>query len=390
MITFKLKENLLILTYLPQDSWVFRKFDNREDVTLKKTFTFSNQDLLSSEINENDEEIEFILGRLEGEYFKIEPKILGINNNVFIHKNIKLSNKFFIATRNISIFRKISEIVSDDIYIGGEAPSTFPENEFARLIREFPNYYEINKYVDARLGSILGNYFDSVPDLQENYDRYMDKKPSIKGKDLIQDFKEFDLLKYEAALKKLEKMLQNEISYNEKQWQNEILEIILFLYPKYILVFKEVLVKDIYNKKDRKLDFLLVDANGNADLIEIKKPFGNKIITNGVYRDNYIPPRDLSGTVMQIEKYIFYLNKWGKKGEDALTKRYKAKLPKNLKIRITNPSGMIIMGRDDGLSMAQKSDFEVVKRKYKNVIDIITYDDLVRRLKTILDSIKRR
>jgi hypothetical protein len=26
---------------------------------------------------------------------------------------------------------------------------------------------------------------------------------------------------------------------------------------------------------------------------------------------------------MQIEKYIFYLNKWGKKGEEKLTAHYK-------------------------------------------------------------------
>jgi hypothetical protein len=50
-------------------------------------------------------------------------------------------------------------------------------------------------------------------------------------------------------------------------------------------------------------------------------------------------------------------------------------------IKITNPSGLIIMGRTVGLSEEQIQDFEVIKRKYKNVIDIITYDDLISRLK---------
>jgi len=83
---------------------------------------------------------------------------------------------------------------------------------------------------------------------------------------------------------------------------------------------------------------------------------------------------------MQIEKYIFYLNKWGRKGEDKLTEYYKEELPKNFKIKITNPSGIIIMGRKKGLTEEQLQDFEVIKRKYKNVIDIITYDDLIERL----------
>ncbi|MFY1612152.1 Shedu anti-phage system protein SduA domain-containing protein [Macellibacteroides fermentans] len=55
----------------------------------------------------------------------------------------------------------------------------------------------------------------------------------------------------------------------------------------------------------------MVDSGGNIDIIEIKKPMDNCIITKSQYRDNFIPMRELSGTVMQIEKYIFYLNKWG-------------------------------------------------------------------------------
>jgi hypothetical protein len=47
-------------------------------------------------------------------------------------------------------------------------------------------------------------------------------------------------------------------------------------------------------------------------------------------------------------------------------------LAENFKIKITNPSGLIIMGRTVGLSEEQIQDFEVIKRKYKNVIDIIT------------------
>jgi hypothetical protein len=34
--------------------------------------------------------------------------------------------------------------------------------------------------------------------------------------------------------------------------------------------------------------------------------------TLGQYRNNHIPLRELSGAVMQIEKYIYYLNRWGK------------------------------------------------------------------------------
>jgi hypothetical protein len=59
------------------------------------------------------------------------------------------------------------------------------------------------------------------------------------------------------------------------------------------------------------------------------------------------------------------------------------------------PKAMLILGRDrkaDGspaLEPAQLSDLEVIKRKYANMIDIITYDDLLRRLENIIVSLKR-
>ena len=132
-----------------------------------------------------------------------------------------------------------------------------------------------------------------------------------------------------------------------------------------------------------------IDSNGNVDIVEIKRPFDNCIVTKNTYRDNHIPLRELSGTVMQIEKYIFYLNKWGKKGEDVLTNKYKEKLLDDFKIKITNPSGIIVMGRENCLSNIQREDFEVIKRKYKNIIDIITYDDLLKRLKFTIEQLKK-
>jgi hypothetical protein len=71
--------------------------------------------------------------------------------------------------------------------------------------------------------------------------------------------------------KKLMLMLDAEESYTESQWQEELLQIILLLYPKYIYLFKEVPVRDTYSNKDRRIDYLLVDSSGNTDIIEIKK-----------------------------------------------------------------------------------------------------------------------
>ena len=216
----------------------------------------------------------------------------------------------------------------------------------------------------------------------------MNKKVSKVGTNLVQYFADLEVVRYQTILDKLQRMLSSEDTYSEKQWQNEILQIILLLYPKYIHAFKEAPVRDMYSSKNRSVDFMLVDATGNVDIIEIKKPFEQCIVTKKTYRDNYIPLRELSGTVMQVEKYLFHLNKWGVKGENTLTERYKDELTSGVSIKVTNPSGIIIMGRSHELTREQKQDFEIIKRKYKNVIDVVTYDDLLSRLQVVLQHWK--
>ena len=65
-------------------------------------------------------------------------------------------------------------------------------------------------------------------------------------------------------------------------------------------------------------------------------------------------------------------------------------------IRVTNPKAMLILGRDrlpdggEALTPRQLFDLEVIKRKYTNMMDILTYDDLLRRLDNIIASLIQR
>lgn len=395
MITFREEEDKLIFSYTPynETSWVYDKTDENEKVKLRRTFTFQKDDLYTrrSEYEDKDfdkeDTVEFIFGILIDEYYKVKADILEIEQDLYLHKDLPVEVEMFIASKNISIIGKMSKLIEGDIYIGGNDDNCLPAEEMQRLIKSFPNYYETQKYVDARISVVLRDYFDNVVDAKQKYDKYMNSKISAKGENLTDRFRESELHKYKAIYEKLTTMLDSENNYNEKQWQAEIIQIILLIFPKYLHAFDEVAITDTQNRS-RPLDYLLVDSTGNIDIVEIKKPFNSSIVTKRTYRDNYIPMRELSGTVMQIEKYIFYLNKWGKKGEERLTEEFKEKIPQNFNIQITNPSGIIIMGREIGLSKEQLLDFEVIKRKYKNVVDIITYDDLLNRLRLMIEKLK--
>lgn len=388
MIEFIEKDSSVILSYygeFPGSAWVFNELKKTGYVKISKAFKFTRKELISS--HEPDDEytnIEFRFADLDGGYYCIPREILSIKSDLFIHKDIKLTRRLFVAERGISIFPKIDSLVSKSVYLGGDEEGAIPLVVYDKLLKNFPNTYELNRYASARIDSVLSSYIDTNEDYDELYQKYLNGKISKKGVDLQFKYSELELTKYRNILDQLNSMLADEVSYTEAQWQQELLQIIQLLYPKYIHVFKECPVRDTYSNTTRKIDYLLVDSSGNADIVEIKKPFGRCIVTERTYRDNHIPLRELSGTVMQLEKYIFYLNKWGRKGEQRLTELYKEELAENFQIKITNPGGIVIMGRKIGLSEVQLQDFEVIKRKYKNVIDILTYDDLIERLEATI------
>ncbi len=58
---------------------------------------------------------------------------------------------------------------------------------------------------------------------------------------------------------------------------------------------------------DKQTDFILVDANGFIDILEIKKPNIQISTKEASYRNNYVPVRNLSESVQQIEKIFILL-----------------------------------------------------------------------------------
>jgi len=395
MIEFIKKDDLVIGRYEPQEeaAWIFSNLVTDGYVLLKKTFRITESDFYHSDDEEEkfDEESDFILFKFairEGDYYKISRNILDISFNIYINTSIVITQKLFLVERNVSIFAVLEKIkLLEDIYIGGPKENAISIDEYMSIIKAMPNNYELEKYSIARVSSALRKYFDTTVDGVSIYEKYINKKDIKKTYEFITDFADFDLIKYNFVISSLKKMLDNEDQYSENDWQNEIIKIITIIFPKYINALKEAPVRDSVYNTTRNIDILLVDAEGSVDIIEIKKPFDQCIVTNGKYRDNHIPLRDLSGTVMQVEKYIYHLNKWGTQGECTLTEKYKDQFQEGFRIKIINPKGLIIMGRSNNLTDEQKHDFEIIKRKYNNILDIMTYDDLIQRLEIIVSNV---
>lgn len=418
MLEFVQTQDRLLLRYEPElngTRWVSEQLKTHGEVVISRALTLSRDDLtedLPASNGDDDFEVElegwsfvFVVGRFEGGYFRIPGRIVGLESDVLISAaGVSISRKTFIAHRNVSIFRNLAKVVPGEaeIVIGGDREDSIPAEVFAELLDKFPNSTELDRYARARVANIIGEYFEGMRDFRTLYEEYLSKRKSVIRSEALStlDLLQSEIDKYVLIRDTIQAWLEGEDAHTEKEWQALILNFILLIFPKYVAVLQNVTIHDYYSKLGktgrRYLDIALVDAGGNLDIIEIKRPFDDILLGKTVYRGNYVPTKELSGTIMQAEKYLFHLSKWGVDGERHLTQTYAAELPSGLQIRVTNPKALLILGRDsksDGssaLSAAQSFDLELIKRKYANLMDILTYDDLLRRLDRIIESLRRR
>jgi len=380
----------LIMRYTPENvspDWLVEPLKSNEEISFSGRAFNLRRGIYRTDIDDGEFAMDpcyrFVVGRLKKGYFHMDRAFLGIEYELFLHKSLPIKRTTFVAETNIPIFRGFNDHGFKKLHVGGDREDALPEKTFAELLAQFPTTTELKKYARARVSSVIRNYVPIERDFEREYTKFRNRKRSAVGAQPKETFARYEKDKFSALLAKIQAMLAKAETYSEAQWQAEILQVIQLLYPKYVAAFAGAPVRDSLANKNREIDFLLVDASGYVDAIEIKKPFAECVVTTTRYRDNHVPMRELNGTVMQLEKYLYHLNRWGHAGEKRLNERYGDKLPAGLAIKIVNPSGLIILGRDHALTSEQKTDFEVIRRKYRHIVEIMTYDDLLRRLDVI-------
>lgn len=402
-VEFEISDNEFRLVYRPRDdtSWVREKFERGDELLVKGTFHLTPEDLVEDSAEEaaskagddeilwvDDDRLVFSVAIADGEYFRFKPEVLGFETPVLLHRDAQPDWKWFSAERKVSILAVIESLGLDRIVIGGPEPDAIPIPEYERLLNQFPTPHELRRYVQARVGTVVRQYAEPAIDAEALLNAYVDSRTTAIAPNLEEPFRRFDVAKYTLALQRLQAMLANETGTSEAQWQLEIVEIILLLNPRYIKAFTEVRLWDADISTWRRIDIMLVDASGNVDVIEIKKPMGKPIMLPALYRDHHLPMRDLIGAMGQVTHYLRHLNRWGPIGENYLTQLLGPKLPAGFRVRIINPCGIVIMGRSNTLSDAQRREFEVLRRDSKGVVDIVTYDDLLARLQAVLHQLR--
>lgn len=392
-ISFEYSEDKLVLCYTPVMGLddITKRLDTEDGISIKHTF-WVTKDLLYEDIEEDDweETLRFYIGAVGEAYTQLDSEVFSTDHSFYFSNEIKLKPEMFTAYRNISILRKIDEVLERDFYIGGdwENHNGISKETFDNLLEKFPKTAELDKYAHKRIASIIKDYLPECDKYEAIYEKFIESKNCsyASSASAISKFNiQIELEQFTAAYQELIDMLNRYETISEKQWQEKIHNILQLLYPKYICCAREV---KFYGsgKNDKQPDFLLVDANGFVDVLEIKKA-DIRVLTQ--YRNNYVAAREISGAVQQIEKYIFCLNS-SNKAQEEVTKKLTKLLPDCVEVKCVNPQGILIAGRSNEFTEEQKKDFELIKRQYKHVADIMTYDDLAQRLKNIISSLKLR
>ena len=389
-ISFEREDKELILCYSPEmgTDEIADRLSSGKEVWIKHTFVVNKSLLRDSDSSDYEDNLRFCIGSVDDSYTLLNPEVIKTDHKFFFSNDIKLKQSMFVAYRNISILRKIDALVERDIYVGGswDAKGGIPFEAYQSLIESFPKTAELDKYANSRIALYIKEYFPECDKYEQIYERFLAKGKrlhSVSGKN-----DEIELAQFSAALEELKQLLNNGAGINEADWQIRIRDILQLLYPKYILCTREITFSGI-DGYDKRPDFVLVDANGYVDILEIKKPDVRILTKQASYRNNYVPVRELSGAIQQIEKYIFCMTS-SEKSQREVKNKLVALLPEAITPEIVNPQGILIAGRSKGFNPQQKRDFELIKRQYKHVADIMTYDDLVARFENIVMSLKKR
>ena len=420
-ISFEKKDRQLILCYETESDWLEEKLEEDQDFQIYKTFSFSKKDLISK-----DEEssicydYKFVLGEKDQNYFRIDKEKIGATFDLYIDASLSIDQSWFVTSsskrskyqdktgeeKSSSIYGNILYAFKnfykhDKLFIDIDSESTFKDDGFhitqstyKHFVEIFPTATNVKYQTLSIFTKLLKSELDVV-DYEEIYSRYKSREISVRNKE---DIKTEEICKQEKVkfiyakdqlLKSLERSAAGEFIH-EDEFSKLIAQIFCFLNPKYVKIHTKLNISDYTGARANcQADLSLIDCEGNIDLIEVKSPQAYpNLFRKKLYRNHYVPSGELSGAINQLEQYLKCLTKMT--AEEIANKNPALQNEMGeIKLKAVHPKGYIIFGRDaasfNGDNVNQKRlDFELIKNTYKDVVDIITFDELVKRFERII------
>ncbi|MCW1930109.1 MAG: DUF4263 domain-containing protein [Candidatus Kerfeldbacteria bacterium] len=247
----------------------------------------------------------------------------------------------------------------------------------------FPTHFatsDTKPYIPGTLGKMLDSKI--IPHISnEDRQALIDFIPPFIASESMSSIKSLDAQAQITTMKGLVQDLENAIQkkHQEAWWQKYIQKNILLLQSGYIKAVGKINV-NVGNTKFP--DFSLVTHDGYLDILEIKKP-DTQLLTFDKSRKNYYWNTEIAKAVIQVENYIDSMSR----NSDVLRSHLKDE--EKIDLKIVRPRGVILAGNaTEFKTQKQKDDFRLLSQGTHR-ITVVTYDELLLRLKNYLDILER-
>lgn len=176
------------------------------------------------------------------------------------------------------------------------------------------------------------------------------------------------------AISEFEEMLANDLV--EHHWQKWFENNSWVLGSEFVRVLDERVI-DAANISD----FLMEAYDGFLDIVEIKRPEGNlQFWASGLDHGNHVPSMDLIKAITQASIYINEVER------EANSIKFLERVDS---IKTIKPRCILIFGRSNNWTDAQKESYRILNSSYHN-LTVLSYDHVLSRAKRILGLDKRR
>lgn len=317
----------------------------------------------------------------------------GLNNSrVFKTNGPKQKYNFWDA-----LYSVWEEQEKPGFFLGGTVEPNFNLTDIKKIQNNLVTKTELDKYTMLQNSKFAEKYINTN---SSKFSLYLQKKQQAREADIpIITSDNRDVIRQVNSVlrqksSELKKMIEpDQVSdraiWNENDYQKILLEIFPFIFPQYTHFIREYQFKidNNLNKKSERPDFLAATTNLSVDVIEIKKP-DFEIFKRGTYRGNSVFSSEVQGLISQIQKYIFNLERNAEKEESKITQTFKNKTDfdcgKSESLRVRSPKAIVVIGRKPN-SDEKIRDFEIYKRRYQDIEEFLTYDDILDRIDRIIN-----
>ncbi|TDO96089.1 Shedu immune nuclease family protein [Flavobacterium sp. 245] len=194
--------------------------------------------------------------------------------------------------------------------------------------------------------------------------------------------KNAQILTLQDIIVRYEKLLDD--NPNESEWQKFFDEYITLFDSRYV---HKLDYKNIATGITKYPDLVLVDIYGYLDFYELKKS-GTSLIQYDSSHKTWFWSKEVSMVISQVSDYLQKAKENALSYAKSIKDETETETEQGLNVNIINPRAIIVIGHTSQLDTEKKrNQFKNLRESLKD-IEFVLYDELLERLKNLLDTIK--